>query len=134
MRTFERLDKFDKAVVKANVRRFMAYAAAQWIEQRPIVVVVAPLAPEVKVKEYNTIPAQIEAYLRKHKKANNKQLAQGLGREQSSIKYATQVMVARGDLVADKVGPKEVWYSLPKTSPAPQNATQNETCVLRCSD
>lgn len=114
MRTFERLDKFDKAVVKANVRRFMAYAAAQWVEKRPIVVVVAPPAPEVKVKEYNTIPAQIEAFLRKHKRANNKQLAQGLGREQSSVKYATLAMAKRGDLVADKVGPKEIWYSLPK--------------------
>ena len=114
MRTFERLDKFDKAVVKANVRRFMAYAAAPWIEQRPIVVAVAPPAPEVKVKEYNTIPAQIEAYLRKHKRANNKQLAQGLGREQSSIKHATLVMAKRGDLVMEKVGPKEVWFTLPK--------------------
>jgi hypothetical protein len=122
MRTFERLDKFDKAVVKANVRRFMAYAAAQWVEQRPIVVVVAPPAPEVKVKEYNTIPAQIEAYLRKHKRANNKQLAQGLGREQSSIKHATLVMTKRGDLVMEKVGPKEVWFTLPQNAPAPQIA------------
>ena len=124
MRTFERLDKFDKAVVKANVRRFMAYAAAQWVEQRPIVVVVAPPAPEAKVKEYNTIPAQIEAYLRKHKRANNKQIAQGLGREQSSIKGATLAMTKRGDLVADRVGPREIWYSLPQNAPAPKIATQ----------
>lgn len=124
MRTFERLDKFDKAVVKANVRRFMAYAAAQWIEQRPIVVVVAPPAPEAKVKEYNTIPAQIEAYLRKHKRANNKQIAQGLGREQSSIKGATLSMAKRGDLIADRVGPREIWYSLPQNAPAPQIAAQ----------
>jgi len=120
MRAFEQLDKFDKAVVSANVRRFMAYAAAQWVEQRPIVVVVAPPAPEAKVREYNTIPAQIEAYLRKHKRANNKQLAQGLGREQSSIKAATLTMAKRGDLVADKVGPKEVWFTLPKTAPEAQ--------------
>lgn len=124
MRTFERLDKFDKAVVKANVRRFMAYSAAQWIEQRPIVVVVAPPAPEAKVKEYNTIPAQIEAYLRKHKRANNKQIAQGLGREQSSIKGATLAMAKRGDLIADRVGPREIWYSLPQNAPAPQIATR----------
>lgn len=131
MRAFERLDKFDKAVVKANVRRFMAYAAAQRIEQQPA----TPTKPRTqRAQEYNTIPAQIEAYLRKHKRANNKQLAQGLGREQSSIKAATLAMAKRGDLVADRVGPREIWYSLPQNAPAPQIAIQDETCVLSCSD
>lgn len=125
MRTFERLDKFDKAVVKANVRRFMAYAAAQRVEQQPVIVAPKPSPqPTKRSLEYNTIPAQIEAYLRKHKKANNKQLAQGLGREQSSIKAATLAMAKRGDLVADKVGPKEIWYSLPQNAPAPQIQAQ----------
>lgn len=121
MRTFERLDKLDKAIVKANVRKFQAYATAQRIEQQPA----PPPKPRTqRFQDYNTIPAQIEAYLRKNKRANNKQIAQGLGREQSSIKGATLAMTKRGDLVADRVGPREIWYSLPKTAPAPQIQAQ----------
>lgn len=116
MRAFERLDKFDKAVVSANVRRFMSYATAQRVERKPVTPkpVTPKPQPTQRAQDYNTIPAQIEAYLRKNKRANNKQIAQGIGREQSSIKAATLVMAKRGDLVADKVGPKEIWYSLPK--------------------
>ncbi len=56
------------------------------------------------------LPGEILAYLRKHGQATNRELAQGLGREHSSIKDATKRMAARGELQEIRFGKQGLLY------------------------
>ena len=115
MRAYEKLDRFDKAVVSAQARRFLVYAVAQRLALLPSK---PPPAPP-HVKDYNVIPNMIVAHLRKHKKANNKELAQATGRGKASIKYATAAMIKRGELIEKVISRKNHFFYLPAVKEAP---------------
>lgn len=131
-RPYQRLDKFDRLIIDERIKNFLRYAKRVRPQATPPksdtvsplpAFPVAESEPELDflpktdtqrrtrrivqpraTPRRGVLPGEILAYLRKHGQATNRELAQGLGREQSSIKDATKRMAARGELQEIRFG------------------------------
>ncbi len=73
--------------------------------------VVQPYRPN-SATGYNVLPGEILAYLRKHERATNREIAQGLGRAYMSVKDATKRMAERGELQEIRFGKQGLMYKM----------------------
>jgi len=104
VRPYHRLDKFDRLILDERIKNFLRYAK----RVRPTVAApksdtVSPLPERYAANPqtgYNVVPGEVAAWLKANGEQICSRIAQGIHRDESTVRNALKRMIERGEVVA----------------------------------
>ncbi len=115
VRPYHRLDKFDRLILDERIKNFLRYAK----RVRPRVAApksdtVSPLPERYAANPqtgYNVVPSEVAAWLKANGEQICSRIAQGIHRDESTVRKALKRMIERGEVVA-RPEKNKILYSL----------------------